>query len=62
MYKALVALGFSLIVGACAGTMQSTKTAAQECRLVDQDATGTHISVRQECDDAGGKAAGAPNR
>ncbi|MFL6752319.1 MAG: hypothetical protein ACJ8FL_03715 [Sphingomicrobium sp.] len=60
MYKSLVALAFSMTIAGCAMT-PTAQTAAEECALVDQDATGTHISVRQECKAApGGAAARAP--
>ncbi|HEX6071707.1 MAG TPA: hypothetical protein VFY95_01705 [Sphingomicrobium sp.] len=48
---------------ACAGTTQSPTTVAEECSLVDQDATGTKIAVRQECRKVpGGQAEAAPQR
>ena len=62
MHKPLVALGISLMVTACAGTAQSTKSASEECSLVDnRDETGSKISVKQECKAVpGGQAASAP--
>jgi hypothetical protein len=63
MYKSLIVLGVSLMMTACAGTAQSPKTMAEECSLVDQDATGTKIAVRQECRKVpGGQAEAAPQR
>jgi hypothetical protein len=63
MFKPLVALGISLALGACAGTTPSAQTASEECSLVDnRDATGSKISVRQECKKVGGHAVGAPQR
>jgi hypothetical protein len=62
MFKPLVVLGISMLMAACAGTTQSAKTAAsEECSLVDNDETGSKITVKQECKAVpGGQAASAP--
>jgi hypothetical protein len=61
MFKPLVVLGISMLMAACAGTTQSAKTASEQCSLVDNDETGSKISVKQECKAIpGGQAASAP--
>lgn len=61
MYKPFIVTGISLAVVACAGTTQSTKSASEECSLVDNDETGSKITVKQECKAVpGGQAASAP--
>jgi len=64
MRMCLVALAFSLVLTGCAATTQEAGGASvPECSLVDQDATGTKITKKQECKDApSSDGAGAPQR
>jgi len=62
MRMCLVALAFSLVLTGCAATTQEAGGASvPECSLVDQDATGTKITKKQECT-PGADGAGAPQR
>ena len=55
MYKSLVAFAFAALLSGCAGTTQGTASAAEECKIIAQDNTDSHIKVRQECDSAAGR-------
>jgi hypothetical protein len=64
MFKRLLVLGFLAPLTACAGTtpgLNGTKAAAEECKMVDQESTDSHIRVKHECTAKGGdKPVGAP--
>ena len=49
MYKPLVALASLALLSGCAGTTQGTASAAEQCKMVDQDNTDSHIKVHQQC-------------
>ena len=49
MVKSLVALGFVAALAGCAGTPRTAVTTAEECKMVDQDNSDSHIKVRREC-------------
>jgi hypothetical protein len=63
MRMRLVGLGFSLALSACATTQKTNEASTQECSLVDEDATGSRITKKQECRDVpGAQSAPAPQR
>ena len=49
MSKSWIAFIFLPFVAACAGTTPATETAARQCRIVEQDATESHIKLTKEC-------------
>jgi len=49
MSKSWVALAFLPLVAACAGTAPGVQTAQQQCKMVEQDNTDSHIRVKNEC-------------
>jgi hypothetical protein len=49
MDKYIVALASIAALSACAGTPRGAQTAAAECKMVNSDATDSHIKVKQEC-------------
>lgn len=48
MFKSWIALAFLPVLAACAGTMPGPQM-AQQCKMVDQDNTDSHIKVKNEC-------------
>ena len=63
MRMCLIALTLSCALSACATTQQASQSSDEECSLVDQDATGTKITKKQECNDSSGsQGAAAPQR
>jgi hypothetical protein len=56
MYKSMVALTFLTILPGCAGTARGPEAAAEECKMVDHDATDSHIKVQRECAPTTGSA------
>jgi hypothetical protein len=50
MIKPLVALTFAAALAGCAGTPRmAAASTADECKMVDQDNTDSHIKVHREC-------------
>ena len=51
MIKSLVALAFMASLAGCAGTPPTAASVADECKMVAQDNSDSHIKVRRECKD-----------
>jgi len=49
MHKSLVALAFLTTLAACAGIPRTAASVADECKMVAQDNSDSHIKVRSEC-------------
>ena len=52
MRKSLVPLAFLTLLTACAGAPRASAAAAEDCRMVAQDNSDSHIKVRHECSSA----------
>jgi hypothetical protein len=48
MIKSLIAMTFVAALTGCAGTAR-TASVADECKMVGQDNSDSHIKVRREC-------------
>ncbi|HEX6783379.1 MAG TPA: hypothetical protein VF098_01815 [Sphingomicrobium sp.] len=49
MYKSLVALTFVAVLSGCAGTPRNSASLAEQCKMVAQDNSDSHIKVRSDC-------------
>jgi uncharacterized lipoprotein YehR (DUF1307 family) len=49
MAKSLVALAFVVALAGCAGTPRNAASVSEECKMVDQDNSDSHIKVHREC-------------
>ena len=60
MFKSLVALASAAALAGCAGTAPNAASAAENCKMIAQDNTDSHIKVARQCNSPDATPSGEP--